>query len=123
MMGQGIAVDPVKGLVTAPISGVITVAMASGHAVSLKAANGVEILIHVGMDTVKLEGKHFSLKVAAGDKVSVGDTLIEFDMKAIAAAGYSLATPIVILDMGNHKEVQFTETSMIVNGSTLMTLK
>jgi PTS system beta-glucosides-specific IIC component len=123
MMGEGIAVLPSVGVVTAPAAGEITVAMASGHAVSIKTDNGLDILIHVGMDTVKLDGKHFGMKVKVGDRVKQGDTLIEFDIDAITKAGYSLITPVIFLTKGKCSEIEYTDAANITSGTTLMTLK
>ena len=71
------------------------------HAIGLKSEDGAEILIHIGMDTVQLDGKHFTAHVKDGDKVKVGDTLVEFDMNAIKNEGYELITPVIITILWN----------------------
>ncbi|WP_448760602.1 glucose PTS transporter subunit IIA [Actinomyces oricola] len=96
MLGPGMAIDPAGGPVVSPIDGEILVAFPTGHAYGLRSASGVELLIHVGMDTVQLEGKHFAPKVKAGDKVRRGTPLVEVDWDAVKAAGYKTVTPIVV---------------------------
>ena len=95
-LGAGIAVEPTEGKLYAPADGKITVAFPTGHAYGLRTEDGLDLLMHIGMDTVELDGKHFTLKVAKGDTVKRGDVIAEFDIPAIKAAGYPLATPLVI---------------------------
>lgn len=107
IVGKGIAIHPEKGRVVAPVDGSISFMIDSGHAVSLLSKDGVEILIHIGLDTVKLKGQHFTVHVKTGDQVSAGDLLIEFDKEAIQAAGYEVITPMVIC---NHSDFSKFET-------------
>ena len=95
-LGAGIAVEPTEGKLYAPADGKITVAFPTGHAYGLRTEDGLDLLMHIGMDTVELDGKHFTPKVAKGDTVNRGDVIAEFDIPAIKAAGYPLATPLVI---------------------------
>jgi beta-glucoside PTS system EIICBA component len=95
-LGAGIGVVPSDGRVTAPVAGTVVTAMDSGHAYGIKTADGVEVLVHVGIDTVQLAGRHFERHVAAGDTVSVGDLLAEVDLAGIAAAGYDATTVVVV---------------------------
>lgn len=95
-LGPGAAIEPVKGTVVAPADGTITVAFPTGHAFGLRTADGLEILIHVGFDTVELDGKFFEAKVAKGDTVQRGDVLVEFDLEQVREAGYPVTTPLVI---------------------------
>ena len=95
-LGAGIAVEPTEGKLYAPADGKITVAFPTGHAYGLRTEDGLGLLMHIGMDTVELDGKHFTPKVAKGDTVKRGDVIAEFDIPAIKAAGYPLATPLVI---------------------------
>ena len=95
-MGRGAAVRSPKGKVVAPFDGEITVFFDTHHAIGMKSDDGIEILIHVGMDTVKLKGEHFSPKKSQGDRVKSGDVLLEFDEAAIKKAGYDTTTPIVV---------------------------
>ena len=95
IMGNGFAVELTSGTVRAPFSGEVTVVFPTGHAIGMKRADGLEVLIHIGMDTVELNGKGFSLKVKQGDYVSVGDVLVEVDLDYIKSEGKSLVSPVV----------------------------
>lgn len=94
-MGNGFAVELTSGTVRAPFSGEVTVAFPTGHAIGMKRADGLEVLIHIGMDTVELNGKGFSLQVKQGDYVSAGDVLVEVDLDYIKSEGKSLVSPVV----------------------------
>ena len=96
MMGPGVAILPADGSLYAPADGVITVAFPTGHAVALKTADGMEILIHIGIDTVKLNGDGFQIQVAEGDTVRTGDLLVSFDLPKIQAAGYPTTTMVLV---------------------------
>ncbi len=97
-MGDGIAIDPADGKIYAPFSGEITVAFPTGHAYGLKAANGKEVLIHIGMDTVELDGKGFKAHVKQGDIVQQGDLLTEVDLDYIRSQGKPVITPVIFTD-------------------------
>lgn len=88
--------EPTEGKLYAPADGKVTVAFPTGHAIGMRTDKGVEVLMHIGFDTVELDGKHFTPKVEKGQEVKRGDVLVEFDMAAIKAAGYPLTTPLVI---------------------------
>ncbi|MDT8715970.1 PTS glucose transporter subunit IIA [Clostridium sp. 19966] len=112
-LGKGVAIEPTEGKVVAPISGVLTTVFPTGHAIGITSDGGAEILIHVGMDTVQLDGKYFTVKVKQGDHVTVGQELLEFDIKAIKAAGYSLTTPIVVTNSANYLDIIETDKKSI----------
>lgn len=101
LMGKGVAILPSEGKLLAPVDGEVTTLFPTGHAVGIKADFGAEILIHIGMDTVKLDGKYFSQKAKQGDKVKKGQLLVEFDIEEIQKAGYSVLTPVIVT---NHEE-------------------
>ena len=96
VLGQGVAILPEKGILYAPVDGTISTFFPTGHAIGMTTGHGVELLMHVGMDTVQLDGKGFHPCAADGDKVKKGQKLLEFDMGLIQEAGYSLVTPILI---------------------------
>lgn len=95
-LGAGVAIEPATGRVVAPANGTITLAFPTGHAFGMLTEDGLEILIHVGFDTVELDGKHFNPRVAKGDTVKRGDVLVEFDLEKVRAAEYPVTTPMVI---------------------------
>lgn len=105
-LGEGVAIEPTGTTVAAPAAGKVAATYPSGHAVGLKLENGIELLIHVGLDTVNLDGKGFSVKVAKGDVVAAGDALIEFDPEVIKEAGYPLITPVIVTNTRKFAEVK-----------------
>nr|WP_284042487.1 beta-glucoside-specific PTS transporter subunit IIABC [Bacillus altitudinis] len=104
-MGKGIAIEPSQGEVVAPVDGVISVTMESGHAVGMISKKGAEILIHVGIDTVKLDGKYFTCLVNQGDDVKQGQPLIKFELDQIIEAGFQTTTPIVITNSDQYEHI------------------
>mgnify|MGYP000869565616 CR=1 FL=1 len=119
-MGMGIAVEPTSGTVYAPVGGTIIVTMDSGHAYGIRTADGVEVLVHVGLDTVNLKGEGFSPKVKQGDVVNAGDVLAEVDLDAIKAAGYSTTTVVVITNSAAQAEVLATAASEVSHSDTAL---
>ncbi|MGL1958267.1 MAG: phosphoenolpyruvate--protein phosphotransferase [Colwellia sp.] len=113
MVGDGAAIDPVEGLLKAPCDGTITMIHPSCHAVSLETAAGVELLMHIGIDTVKLKGKGFTLHVKAGQQVTTGDLLIEFDMDYVATHAASLITPILITTQEKIAKLTFSGNQQV----------
>jgi len=112
-LGRGVAIEPTEGRIIAPVDGTLTTFFPTGHAIGITSDNGVEILIHVGMDTVKLEGKYFTPKVKQGEHIKAGQLLLEFDIKAIEAEGYSLITPVVITNSDTYLDVVETDKKNI----------
>ena len=104
IMGKGVAVKPTGNKVVAPCDATVDMMFDTGHAVSLVADSGAEILIHVGLDTVNLKGQHYTVIAKNGDHVKKGDLLMEFDIAAIQAAGYDTVTPIVICNSDNYTD-------------------
>lgn len=105
ILGKGIAVIPADGKVYAPIDGEVSTVFPTGHAVAITTPDGIEILIHVGLDTVKLEGKHFTIKTETGRQVKKGDLLVEADIEAIRAEGYDCITPMIICNTADFASV------------------
>ena len=103
---KGVAVEPTGTTVVAPAAGKVAATYPSGHAVGLKLDNGVELLVHVGLDTVNLDGEGFTVKVKKGDQVAAGDTLIEFDPAVIKKAGYPLITPVIVTNTRKFASVE-----------------
>ena len=101
-MGNGIAIKPTDGKVCSPVNGTVDMMFDTGHAVSLVSDNGIEILIHVGLETVGLEGKPFQIKVQNGQKVKKGDILMIADLAAIEAAGLPTITPVLICNTDDY---------------------
>ncbi|CAM4360601.1 beta-glucoside-specific PTS transporter subunit IIABC [Paenibacillus xylanexedens] len=111
LMGKGIAIVPTEGKVYAPFDGVVEALYRTKHAIGLKAANGVEILIHIGVDTVSLKGKYFNAHIEQGQTIKAGDLLVEFDPEGITSAGYNTITSIVVTNMQQYGDVLTTATS------------
>lgn len=109
VLGKGYAIEPKEGILRAPFNGTVQVVMDSKHAIGLKSDDGMEVLMHIGLDTVKLNGKHFKSNLKVGDKVSLGDNLIKFDIKAIKKEGYELTTPIIITNAQEFDNINLSE--------------
>mgnify|MGYP000965127390 FL=1 len=120
-LGPGIAVSPSGGAVVAPCDGKVSVAFPTGHAYGIKSASGIQVLIHIGMDTVKLEGKGFTPRVAKGDVVRRGDVLAVVDWDAIRAAGYDTITPVVVTNKKKFAAITPAEAGPVAFGDTIIT--
>ncbi|RRJ63724.1 PTS beta-glucoside transporter subunit IIABC [Paenibacillus oralis] len=121
-MGKGIAIEPAEGKVVAPVDGVLTSLFSTGHAIGITSDHGVDILIHVGRDTVKLKGKYFVPKVKQGERVRKGQVLMEFDAEAIKAEGYDITTPVIISNTGDYLDVIETEKQAVDYQDDLLTV-
>ena len=122
ILGDGIAIKPAEGKVLAPCDGTVEQIFETGHAVTLTSLGGAEILIHVGIDTVELNGKHYTIHAHDGDKVKTGDLLIEFDAAAIAAEGYDTITPVVICNTDDFSAIK-PHTGTVAAGDLLLELE
>ena len=122
-MGKGIAIEPMDNKVYAPFNGTIEFIAETKHAIGLLSEDGVEVLIHVGMDTVKMQGRGFNVKTSVNSKIKAGDLLLEFDRNAIEKEGYSLITPVVITNADNYEDKALCINEEVKNGRTIINLK
>lgn len=112
-MGKGIAVEPAIGEITAPADAEVRILFPTKHAIGLVTEDGTELLIHIGMNTVELEGNHFTAYINQGDKVKAGQKLISFDTEAIRAEGYSLLTPVIVTNSNDYSDIQTTQSKEV----------
>ena len=123
VLGDGVAVEPEEGKLFAPADGVIDNVFDSKHAIGMTTTEGVELLLHVGIDTVKLAGQHFTVGVSAGQKVKQGDLLLTFEMDAIKAAGYLCTTPMIVCNTDDYQSIRPLATGPIKAGQKLLEIK
>lgn len=121
-MGQGIAILPSEGKVYSPVSGVVSLVFRTYHAVAITSDNHLDLLIHVGLDTVKLKGNYFTKHVEQGQRIERGDLLLEFDIPKIQAAGYDLTTPIIVTNSTAYQKVTQTQQKSVDLQSVLLTI-
>lgn len=119
-MGDGLAIKPTKNEVVAPVDGSIVMTTPSKHAIGIRSNSGIEILIHVGMDTVQLNGEHFELLVQDGDAITAGQPLLRFDAEAIEQAGYSTVTPVIITNHAEFNELIKTTDKPVAHGDNII---
>lgn len=122
IMGNGIAIFPTKGEVVSPVHGRITTIFKTKHAIGLTSDQGAEVLIHIGLDTVRLDGQHFTAHMNEGDAVKPGDKIVSFDMEAIQAAGYDLITPIIITNTDQYNKIEPVPQGNVHTGEPLLAL-
>lgn len=123
ILGKGIAVIPEEGLFYAPADGTVTLLFDTLHAVSITSEDGVEILVHVGLDTVELKGAPFQAHVKTGDTVKKGDLLLEADLAQIRASGRDIITPIIICNTSDFKEISTEKLGAVNPGDVLLTIE
>ncbi|MBQ1170837.1 MAG: PTS glucose transporter subunit IIA [Oscillospiraceae bacterium] len=121
-MGNGIAIKPTDGKVCSPVNGTVDMMFDTGHAVTLVSDNGIEILIHVGLETVGLEGKPFQVKVQNGQKVKKGDILMIADLAAIEAAGLPTITPVLICNTDDYTTFNVSTGKAVTNADVVIEL-
>ncbi len=122
VLGKGTAVIPEEGVLWAPADGTISAMFPTGHAIGMVTESGAEVLMHVGMDTVKLNGEGFKPLIKAGDQVRKGQPLLEFDMKLIQEAGYSLVTPVLVTNYMQYGEIRTLKTGAADRGEALLSV-
>ncbi|AYU55236.1 PTS sugar transporter subunit IIA [Staphylococcus debuckii] len=118
MMGEGFGIKPSEGVVVAPIDGKVDNVFPTSHALGLKADNGLELLIHIGLDTVQLNGEGFKVLVESGDSVSVGDPLVEFDLDYIDQNAKSTISPIIITNTDQVENIDIQKTEQLKRNET-----
>lgn len=122
-LGDGIAIEPTDGELVAPADGEISSTFETHHAVGMTTADGAELLMHIGIDTVKLGGKHFTYLVNEGDKVKKGQPLIRFELEAIKAEGYPVTTPLIVCNTDDYAAVEAKASGTVKQGDALLELK
>ena len=123
VLGNGIAIEPADGELVAPADGEISSTFETHHAVGMTTADGAELLMHIGIDTVKLGGKHFTYLVNEGDKVKKGQPLIRFELEAIKAEGYPVTTPVIVCNTDDYAAVEAKASGTVKQGDALLELK
>ena len=123
ILGDGVAVEPGEGKLYAPADAEVDNLFDTHHAIGLVTEDGVEVLLHIGINTVELKGQHFTAHVAVGQKVKKGDLLISFDMEAIKAAGYLLTTPMIVCNTEDYQSVAPVAQGEIQAGTDLLEVK
>lgn len=122
ILGNGAAIEPTEGVIVAPIDATVSNSGLIKHAVALKNEFGVEILIHIGLETVKLHGEHFERFVQTDQVVKKGDVLVKFDLEKLKELGYDMTTPVVISGLGSYTKFVNAETQVVKANDTIMTL-
>ena len=117
-MGEGFGINPTEGEVVSPIEGKVDNVFPTKHAVGLKADNGLELLVHIGLDTVQLDGEGFKVLVESGDTVNVGDPLIRFDLEYIKNNAKSVISPIIITNSDQTESLHLEDVEAVVKGET-----
>ncbi|MBB5264276.1 PTS system D-glucosamine-specific IIC component [Catenibacillus scindens] len=123
MLGDGMAIEPDEGKLYAPADGQITMVFDTKHAIGMTAEGGVELLLHMGIDTVQLNGQYFDVKVKDGDKVKQGDLLAVFDMEAIKGAGYRMVTPVIITNTDDYSEIKLLAEGAVTKDDPVLSVK
>ncbi|WP_203247158.1 beta-glucoside-specific PTS transporter subunit IIABC [Sporosarcina beigongshangi] len=122
VMGKGVAVEPTEGVVVAPFDGMVATLFPTKHAIGLVSEDGVEVLIHIGLDTVQLEGQHFNAHVEQGAIVKKGDKLVTFDIQGIQESGYRVTTPVIITNTANYLDVIPVQSQHVTLNHKVLTI-
>lgn len=121
-LGKGLGIVPTEGKLYSPANGVVTMVFPTGHAVGITTDSGAEILMHIGMDTVQLEGKYFTVHAKQGDKITAGQLLTEFDIDGIRSEGYDITTPIIVTNTNQYLDVMVVDEETVKPGDRVITL-
>lgn len=120
MMGKGVAIIPTEGKLYSPVNGKVVSIFDTKHAIGILSDNGIEILLHIGIDTVQLQGKYFKSFVKVDDIIKIGDLLLEFDIEAIKREGYSITTPVIITNSNDYLEVLLSSNNIVNSGDEIL---
>ena len=123
ILGDGTAILPEDGKVFSPVNGTVSSLFETKHAIGLTSDEGVEMLIHIGIDTVNLQGKYFEAHVKTGDRVKTGDLLISFDQEAVQKEGYETVTPVLVTNSDEFKCISVTAEGKIKKGDRLLVVR
>ena len=123
ILGQGAAVIPTGNQFFSPVDGTVNTVFPTGHPAALTSSDGVEVLLHIGLDTVKLNGKHFTIHVEEGQQIKKGDLLLEADLEQIKAAGYDTITPVIVCNTEEFAEIAMAEVQAVEAGDVVLNLK
>ena len=123
ILGQGAAVIPTGNQFFSPVDGTVNTVFPTGHAAALTSSDGVEVLLHIGLDTVKLNGKHFTIHVEEGQQIKKGDLFLEADLEQIKAAGYDTITPVIVCNTEEFAEIAMAEVQAVEAGDVVLNLK
>ena len=123
VLGKGVAVVPSDMRICSPVDGKVSARFPTGHAAAVTSKEGVEILIHVGLDTVKLKGRYFTVYAHEGQEVKKGELLLEADIEKIQAEGYDITTPIVICNSDDFSKIQITEPGVVFQGEEILNVQ
>ena len=118
MMGEGFGINPTEGEVVSPIEGKVDNVFPTKHAIGLKADNGLEILVHIGLDAVQLDGQGFEILVSSGDTVQVGDPLLKFDLEYIRNNAKDVISPIIITNSDQTESIHVNDVKAVIKGET-----
>jgi len=120
ILGKCVAIEPTEGKVYSPVDGTLSVVAKTKHALNITSADGIEILIHIGMDTVSLKGEPFNVIASQGAEIKKGDLLMEFDMEMIKAAGLPIISPVVICNSDDYEKFDFANEGDVAVGDTII---
>ncbi len=123
ILGQGAAVIPTENQFFSPVDGTVNTVFPTGHAAALTSAEGVEVLLHIGLDTVKLNGKHFTIHVEEGQQVKKGDLLLEADLEQIKAEGFDTITPVIVCNTEEFSEIMMARGNKVSVGDTIINIR